>query len=47
MFYGKTSITENDYKDAVKTLFYYYEYFYGKHYDTEIECDFDNHTAPN
>ena len=47
MFYGKTPITEKDYKDAIKTLYYYYEYFYGNHYDSEIGCDFDDYSEPN
>ena len=38
---GDITISEEDYKDAVKSLYYYYAYFYSALYEADIECSFD------
>ena len=38
---GNYPITENDYKEAVKSLYRYYEYFYNARYEDDVECDYD------
>lgn len=41
-YYGKDPITEKDYKEAIKSLYYYSSYFYYEMYENEMECDYDN-----
>ena len=38
---GNYPITEKDYKEAVKSLYRYYEYFYNAWYKDDVECDYD------
>lgn len=40
-YYGKLQITEKDYKDAVRSLCCYYEYFYNSRYEDDVECGYD------
>ena len=40
-YYGGTPITEEDYLQAVKSLYYYYAYFYNALYEEDIECSYD------
>ena len=39
--YGELPITEKDYKDAVSSLYYYYDYFYSARYKDKLDCDYD------
>lgn len=38
---GQDSYTEKDYKDAVRSLYYYYAYFYDARYKDDVECGYD------
>ena len=39
--YGELPITEKDYKDAVSSLYYYYDYFYNAQYQDKMNCGYD------
>ena len=43
MSYGQMPITEEDYKAAVHSLYYYYEYFYDFDPGDKIECGYENY----
>ena len=40
-YYG--TITEKDYKDAVRSLYCYYEYFYNAFYEDDVDCGYENY----
>lgn len=45
LYYGSLPITEQDYKEAVESLYHYYEYFYNAMYKQDAECDYDNYES--
>ena len=40
-YYGDIPITEEDYRDAIKSLYHYYAYFYSALYEDDIKCSYD------
>ena len=40
-YYGNTPVTTEDYKDAIASLYHFYEYFYNAMYEDDMECDYD------
>ena len=39
-YYGSATITEEDYKEAVASLYHYYAYFYSSMYKQDAECGY-------